>query len=81
MTQGTKITFAKPIIKTIPAIPERTSSIVEVTRVWIDDGKSVTAQINIRPMPVTLWEGQDYINIGQWTEDQAIARLAEVLAK
>ncbi len=28
---------------------------------------------------LTLWEGDDYVNIGQWTDQQAMDRIKELL--
>jgi len=34
---------------------------------------------NMTSLNMTLWSGQDYINIGNWTNDQAISRITSLL--
>jgi hypothetical protein len=51
----------------------------------IDNGSSVEAEITFslgeqsQVQTWTLWDGQDYINIGQWTDEDVIKRLNELI--
>jgi hypothetical protein len=84
---GSEITFDKPVVKKIPSI---STTVNRVRATWIDDGKSVRANIVIlgennfrRPVNnIILWDDKsspDYATVGNWTQQQAEARLAEVL--
>jgi hypothetical protein len=49
-----------------------------------DDGRSVYANISFfntggYTKTLMLWEGQDYINIGQWTDTDVNNRIKELL--
>jgi hypothetical protein len=49
-----------------------------------DDGQSVTAMVSFfNSMGYTktliLWNGQEYINIGQWTDSDVDARIKQLL--
>jgi hypothetical protein len=49
-----------------------------------DDGISVTARVSFFSETgltklLTLWSGEDYINIGQWTDNDVINRIKELL--
>lgn len=48
----------------------------------IDDGKSVKAFImaNNRNTFLTLWEGQSYIDIDQWTDQDVKDKIIELLS-
>jgi len=47
----------------------------------VDDGSSVHANVIISEhcMNLMLWSGMDYINIGQWTDEQAENKIKELL--
>lgn len=53
----------------------------EIFPIYIDNelDKSVKVQIPQIPVMIPLWQGEDYINIGDWTQNQAETRLLEVL--
>lgn len=53
----------------------------EITPNLIDNptARSVFAQIPKLPLHITLWSGDEYDQIGDWTQAQADARLLEVL--
>lgn len=80
-SQGVEIACNKQIATMPAGTLKKTFTTLHAT--WMDDGTKVVAQVEEIPLttvkPVTLWEGQDYINIGQWTDAQAKARLLEVL--
>jgi hypothetical protein len=49
-----------------------------------DDGISVTARVSFFSETgltklLTLWSGEDYINIGQWNDNDVINRIKELL--
>lgn len=49
-----------------------------------DDGQSVVARISFYDSGgyskvITLWEGQDYIDIGEWTDSNVDSRIKEIL--
>ena len=49
-----------------------------------DDGEKVVVRISFFSSTgitrlLTLWEGQDYINIGDWTDDDVNNRIKELL--
>jgi len=49
-----------------------------------DDGEKVVARISFFSTTglsriLTLWEGQDYINIGHWTDDDVNNKVKELL--
>jgi hypothetical protein len=67
-----------------PAIPaEIINDVSEVDIVTISDNtvSEVSAVINIRGIDKVyiLWEGQAYIDIGDWTQAQANARILELI--
>jgi len=43
--------------------------------------KTISVKINNIPMPITLWSGEEYINIGDWTQAQAEEKLTEILGE
>ncbi len=50
----------------------------------IDDGSMVRCRVSFfsstgLSRELVLWEGQDYINIGQWTDDDVNNRIKELL--
>lgn len=67
-----------------PAVPaEVLDNVSEVDIVTISDDtvSKVTAVINIRGVSkvYVLWEGQAYIDIGDWTQAEANARILELI--
>lgn len=52
---------------------------------WIMDySNAAVARVSFgdptgRTLDLVLWEGADYVNIGQWTDQQAIDRVKELL--
>lgn len=59
---------------------------VELTLEWldpvfIDDAAHLIALARLHPAlkPLVLWRGDDYAAIGDWTQAQAEARIAELL--
>jgi hypothetical protein len=43
--------------------------------------KTVNVKINNIPKPIVLWFGQDYDNIGDWTQAQAEEKITEILGE
>jgi len=72
-----------PGVPEVPAIPPVTeeSDAVDVITINDDTVNSVIALINIMGIDRTLvlWEGPAYIAIGNWTQDQANARILELI--
>lgn len=61
-------------------IPTNRISIDSVT----DDGQKVYAKVSFFSSTgivrvITLWEGDDYVNIGQWTDNDVNNRVKELL--
>ncbi len=79
----TKIVISPAETKTIttPEVSVNTSEIIiEEIR---DDGTSVYADILYSPddkelKHVKLWSGQDYVNIGQWTDTDVANKIIEI---
>jgi hypothetical protein len=65
------ITIVKRSI-TVPANPAVTITDSAKT-------KTVVARIEGTSLPLTLWSGDAYDQIGNWTQDQAEARINELL--
>ena len=70
------------------AVITREEVMVDTDRISIDilsdNGQSVTARIsffnsNGYSKTLVLWEGQDYINIGEWTDLDVDLRIKELL--
>ena len=70
------------------AVITREEVLVDTDRISIDilsdNGQSVTARIsffnsNGYSKTLVLWEGQDYINIGEWTDLDVDLRIKELL--
>jgi len=81
------IDFGKTVnLILIPASEAKTISVTSIQHpIWIDNGLSVKAIIAEIINPITktivLWDNTTpvtYDQIGNWTEDQAIARLKEI---
>ena len=72
-----------PGVPEVPAIPPVTeeSDSVDVITINDDTVNSVIALISIKNIERTLvlWEGQAYIDIGNWTQEQANARILELI--
>ncbi len=72
--------------KKIVLVPE-VSAMADKIKVnhTIDNGKLVEAQITFtngtdsQVQTWTLWDGEDYTNIGQWTDEDVINRLNELI--
>ena len=66
-----------------PAIAERRLTIAEVTiHAIVDDCvSSVIARVNINGIDqeLILWEGEEYKKVGDWTQEQANARIEELV--
>lgn len=67
----------------IPAIPPVTQEASEVDVITINDNTvdSVIALVSINGVQqvLTLWQGAAYIAIGNWTQEQANARILEII--
>ena len=67
----------------IPAIPPVTQEASEVDVITINDNTvdAVIALISINGVQqvITLWQGESYIAIGNWTQEQANARILEII--
>ncbi len=60
----------------VTVVKER--QIEEVTILRIVDftkRKAVVAFVEEMQIPITLWEGEDYVKIGNWTQEQAEKQL------
>jgi hypothetical protein len=66
-----------------PEVPAQTVEANEISIITISDNTvdAVTAVVNVmgHDKVLTLWEGQAYIDIGNWTQDQANARILELI--
>jgi len=68
-------------------VPALTSQVVEQIGSVINYGitiKKLTIQIYFNPIScteITLWEGVDYDNIGNWIDDDVEKRLLQILNK
>lgn len=68
------------------SITIREAEIKTVSKVTIDRlvdnpiEKKVIAFISEIPSPITLWSGDEYDNIGQWTDENVKERLIEIFA-
>jgi len=75
--------IVEPGTPAIPGIPAVTQESNEVNVISINDNtiNAVIALININGITqvLTLWEGAAYIAIGNWTQDQANARILELI--
>ena len=77
------ITVELPQPKTVKALGNKD---VEITKIevfeWLDSPmkKQVWAHCRNHPTKIKLWEGDSYDAIGQWTEDQAKARILELFS-
>jgi hypothetical protein len=68
--------------KEIVIVPERRITISEIELLEIIDNpkeKTVTVMSNELGMTI-LWSGMDYINIGQWTNDDVTERIKEIFS-
>ncbi len=67
----------------VAATPAETIEANELSIITISDNTvdSVVAVVNVMGYDkvLVLWEGQAYINIGNWTQDQANARILELV--
>jgi len=70
-------------VTVVPAVPAQIVEASELTIITISDNTvdNVTAVVNIDGynLVLILWEGQAYINIGNWTQGQANARILELI--
>lgn len=66
----------------------REEVVIETDKISIDtltdDGQSVVARISFYnsggySKNIVLWDGQEYINIGEWTDTQVEIRIKELL--
>jgi hypothetical protein len=66
----------------------REEVVIETDKISIDtltdDGQSVVARISFYnsggySKSIVLWDGQEYINIGEWTDTQVEIRIKELL--
>lgn len=73
------IKFNQP--KEIIAVPEQKFTISEIViREFVDkpNEKVVTAYTEGFPGSITLWQGEQYDIIGEWTTQNAIDRIKEI---
>lgn len=72
------ITFNPPLNV---VLPNRSLTVKELHLVIIDVERTKVCKIQSAPFykTVTLWEGQDYDNIGDYTQAQAEAKFLELL--
>jgi len=70
--------------KTIVLVKEQTIDANQIYYKTEDDGQQVTAfvdfGVSLGSQTLILWSGDDYNNIGQWTDEQADARILELLS-
>lgn len=74
-----KIEINPPITKKIIADYYELSNIIDSI-----SNKTVVANITTTiygPQTLVLWENEEYDEIGQWTDEDAYARIAEILAE
>jgi hypothetical protein len=70
--------------KTITLVEKLTTDVTSVTlNNVVDDGSSVVANIDYgvtqSSKQITLWSGDDYTAIGQWTDTDVDKRLLELI--
>jgi len=67
----------------VPAVPPVTQESSEVDVITINDNTvdAVIALVKINELQqvLVLWQGQAYIDIGDWTQAQADARILELI--
>lgn len=73
-----------PISKEVIVQKEIKVEITEVTLINVEDnGSSVTANFKRNDLcvlkPLVLWEGESYIEIGNWTDEDVENRIKELL--
>lgn len=67
------------VFKSIPSINLKTSKI-EVLKIEDNyESKQIVALLKFPSMKIVLWEGENYDQIGQWTDSDVINRLKEIL--
>jgi hypothetical protein len=71
------------VVVVVAAKPAETIEANELSIVTISDNTvdAVTAVVNVmgHDKVLTLWEGEAYINIGNWTQEQANAKILELV--
>lgn len=78
LNSGTTINLETPIVKRIPASQVSISTITLKQLVDNPSAKTVTAYTNFGN--VVLWSGDAYTAIGQWTDEQAQARIIQLFS-
>ena len=66
------------VIKSTPASEIKLSSITIISILDNSKAKKVVANLKGYPGKVTLWEGEAYDAIGQWTDADVANRLKEI---
>lgn len=69
--------------KEIVKVPEQRHTITQINidkMVDIPEQRVVRVFIKETFQPITLWEGDDYTNIGQWTDQDVADRLRQIFA-
>lgn len=83
MNLPNSITFTPPSFTrkdgTVRSFDPITLNQLDVTIIDNSNRKSVVAKILGIPKALVLWENQEYINIGDYTQAQAEARILELL--
>jgi hypothetical protein len=73
----------EPGVPAVPGIPPIKQESAEVDVITINDNtiNAVVALIRINGLAqaLTLWQGSEYIAIGNWTQEQANARILELI--
>ena len=79
MPQKNEIVLTLGAPKTVtPAVVITTATVERL--VDLPNQQIVRAFIKELPQPLVLWAGADYVTIGNWTQDQANARILALLA-
>lgn len=71
--------LSKPITLTLPGLAKKTFT--ELPVIIIDNAKFKYVRVQMNPFMklLTLWEGEDYVKVGDYTQAQVEARILELL--
>ena len=70
------------LAKPLTVVPAKTVSQLTLQRIVDLPGERVVRAFAAElPAPVVLWSGDAYDAIGDWTQDQANARLVEIISQ
>lgn len=81
LPQPVQITMSAYVDHNGKSIPSRTFTISQVFPLIIDDHMGKTCRVMLRPgiKPMIVWQGEDYDNAGDYTQQQLEDRILEIL--